>query len=198
MRMLTHAALWALLCALTAPAPARTVVECVEPDGSVTFRDSCPPETTVKGVRELRGVGPAGPNVAAAAAAFPIVVYTVPDCDACDLVRNALAGRNFPFREIDVQDDAARQEELRSRTGGLTVPGILIGDQVLTGYSRDALDDALARAGYPIEGLPAGTAVPPPAAPADTATESAQPEAPPDAPDADAGGDADLTDDTLE
>lgn len=193
MRTLTHAALWAVLCALTTPAAARTVVECVEADGTVTFRDSCPPEMTVKSVRELRGVGPAGPHVAAAAAAFPIVVYTVPDCDACDLVRNALAGRHFPFREIDVQDDAARQEALRSRTGGLTVPAVLIGDQVLTGYSRDALDAALVRAGYPVEGLPAGTAVPPPA---DTEAEFEQPPASPDATDAD--GDADQVDDTLE
>ncbi|MEQ8663547.1 MAG: glutaredoxin family protein [Gammaproteobacteria bacterium] len=157
-----------LLMALFAGAHARSVVECVDGDGNVSFRDSCPPGMTKKGEKRLRGVGGSdadGPDLADIAAAHPVTVYVVPQCDACDLVRNALSSRDIPHTVKDVQDDAAAQEELKGRSGGLTVPTTLVGERVLTGYSRDAIDGALRQAGYPV--APAATPSPTDDVPAD-------------------------------
>ncbi|MEQ8233282.1 MAG: glutaredoxin family protein [Gammaproteobacteria bacterium] len=162
---------------LPATTPARTVVECIDGDGNVSFRDRCPPGMTKQGEKQLRGVGgDEAPSIDTIAAANPVTLYVVPQCDACDLVRNALDGYEIPFTVKDVQDDAAAQEELKGRSGGLTVPTTLIGERVLTGYSRDAIDGALRQAGYPVgvqdAAAPAGAApaaVEAPAASADDA-----------------------------
>jgi len=169
MRTLGKLTLAILFCGLSAGAPARTVVECVDPDGDMSIRDFCPPDYFQKAEKHVRGLlGPRGPSIAAAAAANPIALYTVPDCDACDLARNALQTRNIPYAEIDVQDDSEKQEAMRAKTGNLTVPAILIGERVLSGYSRDAIDGALIEAGYPIENTSVSAASPQPSVPADT------------------------------
>lgn len=176
MRTLPALMLCALCCALSTPAAARIIVKCMGAgDEIATFRHSCPPGTTAVEEIKLVGVdGPRVPTMDAAASANPIVLYTVPDCDACDLVRQSFRGRDIPFTEIDVQDDAASQEEFRARTGSLTVPGIVIGERVLSGYSRDAIDTALLDAGYPIEDTRSKqTSPPPPARPDAPPTESA-------------------------
>ena len=146
---------------LFANAPAVTVVECIDASGNSSFRDKCPPGSELKGEKVIRAGGPRESSLSDIAAANPIVFYTVPDCDACDLIRNSLTTRNIPFREKDVQDNATMQEELHSVSGSLTVPAVKIGEKVLTGYSRDAIDDALANAGYPVEGAAAPISLPP-------------------------------------
>jgi glutaredoxin len=129
----------------------RMVVECIEPDGSYSYRDACPPGMTTASEKKLFIVGAgADSSMAGAAAAAPIIFYTVPDCDACDLTRNAFTSRNIPFTEVNVQDDAEAQETMRAKTGGLTVPTAVIGQTAVSGYNRDSLDNALRNAGYPI------------------------------------------------
>lgn len=152
------------LAALTAWG-AVTVVECVDAGGNTSFRDKCPPGTTKAGDKILLGVSPSkAKSTREIAADNPVVLYSVPNCDACDLVRNALSTRRVPFNEKNVQDDAASQNELKSKTGNLTVPSVLIGATVLTGYNRSALDSAFNQAGYPAPDAAAVPGTPPPEA----------------------------------
>lgn len=140
-------------------AGARTVVECADAEGNTSFRNQCPPDMKKIGEYKLVGVKPkAGPTLDDIAKGAPIVFYSVPECDACDLVRNRLKARGLPFTETDVQDNAEAQTAMRAATGGLTVPSVMIGEKVLSGYSSEALNAALTEAGYPdtpAEGAPA-------------------------------------------
>jgi glutaredoxin len=143
----------ALLLSLVAlPALAAvTVVECVDADGTSSFRDKCPPGTTKTGDKKLTGVTPNKAKTAAEVAATnPVFLYTVPNCDACDLVRNALSTRGIPVTEKNVEDNSANQDELKAKAGSLTVPSVIVGATVLSGYNRSALDNALTQAGYPL------------------------------------------------
>ena len=152
------------LAALTAWG-AVTVVECVDAGGNTSFRDKCPPGTTKAGHKVLLGVSPTkAKSTREITTDNPVVLYSVTNCDACDLVRNALSTRSTPFNEKNVQDDAASQNELKSKTGNLTVPSVLIGATVLTGYNRSALDSALSQAGYPRPDAAAVPGTPPPEA----------------------------------
>lgn len=135
------------------PAAAVTVVSCQDRDGSVFFADRCPPGTAQVGQKEVRG-GPrhdAEAELAAVEKAHPVVLYTVSDCDACDLVRQQLRTRNIPYTEKDVGPGRIEnQEALRALgDGNLVVPTVAVGAQVFTGYSRAALDLGLDTAGYP-------------------------------------------------
>ena len=139
-----------------------TISECDEPDGGLSYRDRCPPGITKSGEKVVRGSAPSKEKtIAEIAEQNPVVLYTVPDCDACDLVRNALNNRGVPVNEKNVADNSANQDEMKAKIGSMTVPGLLIGTTVLTGYSRTAIDNALNQAGFPPPATPAPAAAAP-------------------------------------
>ncbi len=149
-----------ILALVTLPSLAAvTVVECVDADGTSSFRDKCPPGTTKTGDKKLTGIAPNKAKTAAeVAASMPVFLYTVPNCDACDLVRNALSTRGVPVTEKNVEDNSANQDELKAKAGSLTVPSVVVGCTVLSGYNRSALDNALNQAGYPVSTAAGGGA----------------------------------------
>jgi glutaredoxin len=79
---------------------------------------------------------------------YPVTLYTVTDCDACDLVRMQLQNRDVPYTEKDSATDVEVQTELKAKAGTLSVPTVTIGNQVLSGYNKMALDNALDEVGY--------------------------------------------------
>ena len=143
-----------------------TVVECVDSAGHSSFRDRCPPEMTVAARMELRGKPEVvGPDLEEIAKSHPVVLYSAPNCEACDLVRDQLIARKVPFSEKDSSEDREVQSALAEATGGtLTVPTTSVGDQSFVGHKKSELDAALSAAGYPervvaVENIPteAGT-----------------------------------------
>lgn len=128
-------------------AQARTIVECVEQDGSIFFSDRCPPGTVKKTERRYSIGGASTPT--GTPSRPPVTLYTVAQCDACDLVRNALQTQNVPYTEKDVAESLDNQTELKTASGALNVPTVVVGQNVVSGYNRSALDSALAQAGYP-------------------------------------------------
>lgn len=135
------------------PAAAVTVVSCKDKDGTTFFADRCPPGTAKMGEKQVRS-GPRrdlAAELAEVAKANPVVFFTVPDCDACDLVRQQLKRRNIPYTEKDVgPDNLENQQALKATANGnTTVPTVAIGARTFSGYSRAALDLGLDEAGYP-------------------------------------------------
>jgi len=126
------------------------VVQCEDEQGNRTFERVCPPGT--KQVNEMRvptgsaattdsgDQGQAG-NISA-------TLYSVPECDSCDGVREYLRDRNSSITEKNVFDNIDLQEEMKEVSGKQSVPVVVIGDKVLIGYNRTELKAALAAAGY--------------------------------------------------
>lgn len=149
-RIYPAAILFALLYA--ASAPALTIVECVDADGNSSFRDSCPPEMSLKSKREVRGEPEPEepPSAEEIARDHPVTLYVAPNCNACDLVRNLLETRGIPFAEKDASEDPVVQAELSSVTEGpLVVPTVTIGDIKLSDYNKTEIESALASVGFP-------------------------------------------------
>jgi glutaredoxin len=142
----------AMALAAALPVQAVTVVTCKDTDGNQYFADRCPPEAAKLGEKRVP-VGPRRDSAQAlsdVAKSHPVVLYSVADCDACDLVRHQLTTRGIPFTERDVSDSAEHQTALKDvANGGTTVPTVSIGTKAFTGYSRAALEMGLNEAGYP-------------------------------------------------
>ena len=134
---------------LAATCGATTVFECIDADGNATFMKACPPGTKPKGEYRLTGINPPSATDEDIARDHPVTLYVVDDCDACDLVRMNLEKRSVPFSEKNVTGDADMQAELEEKSGGLTVPAVLIGEEVVSGYSKAALEAKLNEVGYP-------------------------------------------------
>lgn len=132
---------------------ALTVVECVDKSGASTFAERCPPGSTKKGEKLLRGLPKKKDDTFSmeeVAKNHPITLFAVENCEACSLVRNQLKARDIPFTEVDVTNDQEKFDMLTNATGGVaTVPTLTIDDKVLTGHNSASLDAALSDAGYP-------------------------------------------------
>ncbi len=73
-----------------------------------------------------------------------VVIYSASWCGPCKQAKAYLTQRKIPFVDYDVEKDARAGEEFR-RLGGGGVPLIVIGDQVIRGFSPSAIDNALSR-----------------------------------------------------
>lgn len=124
------------------------IVECQDDDGNRTFQKTCPPGTTEVGAKQFStGSGSAGAG-AGQSVNIQATLYVIPDCEACEEVKEFLGSRNIPVTEKNVSDDIQLQNELTELTGALQVPTTVIGEEILTGYSRSNFLQALKKAGY--------------------------------------------------
>jgi glutaredoxin len=94
---------------------------------------------------------------------FPVTLYTAPSCkEACELSRGVLNKRGIPFTEIQVWN-AETLDELKKVAGVNTVPVLIVGRSVQSGFDAGLFDAALDSAGYPAPGTfaPRSQAQPP-------------------------------------
>jgi glutaredoxin 3 len=71
-------------------------------------------------------------------------IYTTGWCGYCQRAKALLERRGLPYKEISVDGDPAFRQTLFDRTGGWTVPQVLLDGRPIGGYSELA---ALERAG---------------------------------------------------
>lgn len=84
-----------------------------------------------------------------AAEAFPVVLYTAPNCvTECQQARELLNGRGVPFteRKLEKPEEIA---ELKQLVGEPYVPSLKVGNQSQRGYDANAWHKLLDLAAYP-------------------------------------------------
>lgn len=146
-------AIGAALAAAAAPAFAQYKI--VGPDGRVTYTDR-PPQA---GQGRSVPLGRAGsePSVTLPLAVrepmqrFPVVLYTIANCQPCDAGRELLRQRGVPFQERTSANSAADQDSWLKLVGSNDAPGLTVGSQVLRGFSPATWNGTLDLAGYPRE-----------------------------------------------
>lgn len=133
---------------LAMPAMAAKIYECVDEAGNTTYMDMCPPGSSPAGEKSFytgsKKAESGSPDV-------PVTLYTVPGCDACDVVKNILNTYKASFTEKNIQDNVALQTELQAKSGGgstLSVPTVIIGEKVIVGYNKQTLTSSLEEVGF--------------------------------------------------
>ena len=63
-----------------------------------------------------------------------IEMYTTRWCGYCVRAKALLEGRGIPYEEISLDDDPAFRQTVRERTGGWTVPQIVVDGTPIGGY----------------------------------------------------------------
>jgi len=64
-----------------------------------------------------------------------ITVYTTEPCAFCRQAKALLSKRGLDFEEINLAKDASGRAELAARTGMMTFPQVIIGDQLVGGFT---------------------------------------------------------------
>jgi glutaredoxin 3 len=65
-----------------------------------------------------------------------ITVYTTEPCSFCARVKGLLKARGLEFSEINLSKDVAGRVELAGRTGMMTFPQVLVGNELIGGYTE--------------------------------------------------------------
>ena len=65
-----------------------------------------------------------------------VTVYSTDRCPYCTRVKGLLAGRGVEFTEVDLSMDPAGRVELANRTGMMTFPQVIVGDNLLGGFTE--------------------------------------------------------------
>ena len=72
-----------------------------------------------------------------------VKVYSTPSCPYCKLVKDYLKEQHIPFTDIDVSANSALANEMVKISGQMGVPVIDIDGQIIVGWNKNALEEAL-------------------------------------------------------
>jgi glutaredoxin 3 len=65
-----------------------------------------------------------------------ITVYSTEPCSFCARVKGLLTARGVDFTEVNLSKDPAGRVELAQRTGMMSFPQVIVGDEVLGGFAE--------------------------------------------------------------
>lgn len=126
------------------------IVECEDEQGNRSFQKTCPPGSTQISEKQFK-TGTSSDEDSNNNINISATLYLIPDCESCEEVKEFLDARNISYTEKDVSDDLELQKELTDLSGSLKVPTTVIGDEILTGYSRSNFMAALENEGFSAE-----------------------------------------------
>jgi glutaredoxin len=141
-----------LLCAAGAHAQ---MYKWTDAKGVVHFSDQPPPGDAKVETRRVAGGAPQADlpyALAEAARANPVVLYTTPDCAACDEGRALLKQRGIPFAERTVKSNDDQQVLKQAGSDG-QLPLLLVGSSKRVGFEPGAWNEALTGAAYPKQNI---------------------------------------------
>jgi glutaredoxin 3 len=72
-----------------------------------------------------------------------VLVYSTPDCPYCVQLKQFLAENNIVFEGYDVGSDHQKAEEMISKSGQMGVPVLDIDGQIIVGFDRPKIKQAL-------------------------------------------------------
>ncbi len=72
-----------------------------------------------------------------------IIVYSTPTCPYCKLAKEFLKEKAIDFKDIDVSADSSAANEMVKKSGQMGVPVIDVGGQIIVGWNKTALEEAL-------------------------------------------------------
>lgn len=73
-----------------------------------------------------------------------VLIYTTPTCPYCRQAKEFLRAKGIPFEEKDVSSDPIAAQEMIRVSGQRGVPVLVIDGEVIVGFNRPAIEQALA------------------------------------------------------
>ena len=133
----------------------------VDKDGNISYQDTPPPEGS-QVIKEEEITSPSPTNAeptstdadqtSESTIVFrqqPVVVYTVPNCPACELLLEKLQGWDIPASQQSLQNRDVQARILAS-SDSLSAPTLFIGESLIADHSDQSLSAELQKAGYQI------------------------------------------------
>ena len=72
-----------------------------------------------------------------------VTIYSTPTCVYCKMAKDFFAKNNIAYDEHDVAADTAARKVMFDKTHQMGVPVIMVDEQVIVGFDKEALEKAL-------------------------------------------------------
>jgi glutaredoxin-like YruB-family protein len=72
-----------------------------------------------------------------------VVIYSTPTCHFCDKAKEFFKANDVKYTEYNVANDMPKRDEMKELSGGLTVPVITVGKEVIVGFEETKLRELL-------------------------------------------------------
>ncbi len=73
-----------------------------------------------------------------------VVIYSTPTCPYCKRAKDYLSRKGIRYTDIDVAQDKEKAREMTQKSGQMSVPVIIIDDEIVVGFNQVLLDKLLA------------------------------------------------------
>jgi len=74
-----------------------------------------------------------------------IKMYTTPFCKYCKIAKEIFIKKDIKFEEIDITRNQKLMDEMLKKSNQMTVPVFDINGQILVGFNRTKLEEALVK-----------------------------------------------------
>ncbi len=72
-----------------------------------------------------------------------VVVYSTPTCPYCKRAKEYLSRKGIRYTDIDVAQDKEKAKEMTQKSGQMSVPVIIIDNEIVVGFNQVLLDKLL-------------------------------------------------------
>jgi len=76
-----------------------------------------------------------------------VTVYSTETCPWCHRVKEYLTSKGVAYTDINVGKDREKAKEMIQKTNQMSVPVVIIGDQMILGFNPARIDELLAKEG---------------------------------------------------
>lgn len=73
-----------------------------------------------------------------------VVIYSTPTCPICKRTKEYLTGKGVQYTDLNVAKSKELTKEMIDKSGQMSVPVIIIDDQVVVGFNQGKIDKLLA------------------------------------------------------
>ena len=73
-----------------------------------------------------------------------VKVYSTPTCPYCKMAKQYLDEKGVEYEDINVAENPEAAREVIEKSGQMGVPQLEIGDKIIVGFDKDAIEAALA------------------------------------------------------
>jgi glutaredoxin-like YruB-family protein len=74
-----------------------------------------------------------------------VVIYSTPTCPFCKRAKEYLSRKGISYTDIDVAQDKEKAKEMVQKSGQMSVPVIMIDDEIVVGFNQALLDKLLSQ-----------------------------------------------------
>ena len=74
-----------------------------------------------------------------------VVIYSTPTCPYCKRAKDYLSQKGIPYTDTNVAADRDKAKEMVQKSGQMSVPVIVVDDEVIVGFDQGKLDELLSK-----------------------------------------------------